>query len=218
MAEIKLLDKNHAGLLARKLEERYKDAKYYLNFKTPIDLVVAAILSAQTKDETINRITPQLFSKYRTAKDYAKADKDELTSYIKSVSFAGNKAKNIISTCSTIDGQYRGEVPNTMAALIELPGIGRKTANTVLINAYGIVEGIPVDTWVIKLSYRLGLSANKNSEKIEADLKNVIPKEYWHNFAYVLKKHGKEICQTAPQCSKCPVNEICPKNGVTKRL
>jgi len=218
MGEDKLLSSKEANQLAEKLSSKYKDAHYYLNFKTPIDLVVAAILSAQTRDEVVNKITPALFGKYKTAKDYANADVDELVGYIKSVSFAGNKAKNIINTFKEISNKYNGKVPNKMEELEELPGIGRKTANTILINAYGIVEGIPVDTWVIKLSYRLGLSLNKDPEKIESDLKSKIPKEYWSKFAYVLKMHGKAVCQTIPYCSKCPVESMCPKNGVTKKL
>ncbi len=213
-----LLQDKYARILASRLSAAYKDAKYYLNFKAPIDLVVAAILSAQTRDEVVNHLTPPLFSKYKTARDYASADEGELLGMIKSVSFASSKAKNIIKACKEIDGRYGGRVPDSMGALVELPGIGRKTANTILINAYGIVEGIPVDTWVIKLSPRLGLSANKDTEKIEADLMRVVDRKLWHNFAYVLKSHGKALCQNVPYCSKCPVQDICPKNGVTSRL
>lgn len=217
MAGGKLLSDSDAAELATKLSAAYKSAHYYLNFKTPIDLVAAAIISAQTRDETVNKLTPALFAKYKTAKDYANAKPDALAEDIRSVSFAGNKAKNIISTCKAIEETYRGRVPNTMKELIELPGIGRKTANTILINAYGKIEGIPVDTWVIKLSYRLGLSLNTNPDKIEADLKARIPEKLWGKFAYVLKTHGKTLCKDVPICSKCPVNSICPKNGVTKR-
>ncbi len=214
----KLLGEKEAELLASRLSESYKDAHYYLNFKTPVDLVVAAILSAQTRDEVVNKITPALFAKYKSTKDYAGTDIDALIGYIKSVSFAGNKAKNIIATCKAISEKYKGKVPDKMEELVELPGIGRKTANTILINAYGIVEGIPVDTWVIKLSYRLGLSLNTDPDKIEADLKSMVPKKYWKTFAYVMKTHGKTICQAIPYCSKCPIERLCPKNGVTKRL
>ena len=213
-----LLGDLDAERLVTSLCSTYKNAHYYLNFKSPIDLVVAAILSAQTRDEVVNKLTPALFAKYRTPKDYANADIDELVGYIKSVSFAGNKAKNIINTCKTIVGKHNGRVPDKMEELVELPGIGRKTANTILINAYGIVEGIPVDTWVIRLSYRLGLSKNRDPDKIETDLRSKVPKRYWHILAYVLKTHGKEICQTVPHCSKCSVQKICPKIGVTKKL
>ncbi len=217
MPVARLLDYKEASELAAKLSDSYKNVHYYLSFKTPIDLVAAAIISAQTRDETVNKLTPALFAKYTTANDYANAKPEELAKDIGSVTFAGNKAKNMISTFRVIADKYGGKVPSSMEQLIELPGIGRKTANTILINAYGIVEGIPVDTWVIKLSYRLGLSLNKNPEKIEHDLMKSIDKRYWHNFAYVLKAHGKEICQAVPYCSKCPISSMCPKNGVTER-
>ena len=212
-----LLSQKDAEELVRILSGAYKDSHYYLNFKTPIDLLVAAVISAQTRDEVVNKTTPALFSRYHTAKDYAGADEEELIKAIKSVSFAGNKAKNIIKACKMLVEKYGGKVPDRMEELIELPGVGRKTANTILINAYGIVEGIPVDTWVIKLSYRLGLSQNKLPDKIESDLKERIPKTYWSKLAYVMKNHGRAICQTIPYCSKCPINHICPKNGVTTR-
>jgi endonuclease-3 len=217
MAGDRFLSGKEASELTSTLGEHYKDAHYYLNFKTPIDLVVGAILSAQTRDTVVNAATPSMFSKYKTAKDYANADVEDLVKLSGSISFSGNKAQNIIKTMQAIQEKYRGKVPNKMEELVELPGIGRKTANTILINAYGIVEGIPVDTWVIKLSYRLGLSGNKNPEKIEQDLMKVVDKKYWHNWAYVMKTHGRQICQTVPICSKCPVNKICPKNGVTKQ-
>jgi len=214
----KLLDQEDAERLITALCRYYSEAHYYLDFKNPVELLVAAILSAQTRDEVVNRITPALFAKYQTAKDYAYADYDELLDYVKSVSFAGGKVKNIIATCKIIAGKYGGKVPDKMNKLLELPGVGRKTANTILINAYGIVEGIPVDTWVIKLSYRLGLSLNTDPDKIEADLKSRVPKKYWKTFAYVMKTHGKTICQAIPYCSKCPIERLCPKNGVAKRL
>ena len=217
MTEYKLLSQKDAEEFVSILSSVYKDSHYYLDFKTPIDLLAAAVISAQTRDDVVNKTTPALFSKYHTAKDYANADEKELAKAIKSVSFAGNKAKNIIKTCKKLMEKYDGKVPDKMEELIELPGIGRKTANTILINAYGIVEGIPVDTWVIKLSYRLGLSQNKLPDKIESDLKERIPKTYWSKIAYVMKNHGRAICQTVPYCSKCPVSGICPKNGVTMK-
>ena len=131
------------------------------------------------------------------------------------MSFADNKVKNIINCCKIIKEKYDGEVPDKMENLISLPGVGRKTANTVLINAFNIVQGIPVDTWVIKLSYRMGLSKSKKPEDIENDLKNLVNKKYWKNFAYVLKEHGHQICQSVkPKCELCPIKEMCPKNGV----
>ncbi|MEM0147234.1 MAG: endonuclease III [Candidatus Micrarchaeaceae archaeon] len=215
------LNVDQAELAVELLEREYKNAKYYLNFKTPIELLVAAILSAQTRDNVVNAITPRLFEKYKTAHDYATAKPEELLSIANSVSFAGNKVKNIINACRIIEQKYKGNVPNSMDELLSLPGIGRKTANTILINAYGIVAGIPVDTWVIKLSYRIGLSGNKDPEKIEQDLMQVVKKRYWHNFAYVLKSHGKAVCQSlVPLCSKCILGPnqkgICMRNGVIK--
>ncbi len=217
MAEVKLLDTNSAKQVIERLEKEYPDAHYYLNFKTPIDLVVAAILSAQTRDEVTNAVTPALFQKYKTADDYANADEDELFSLVKRVTFSGNKVKNIIATCKVISEKYNGSVPKRMEELLALPGIGRKTANTILINAYNIVEGIPVDTWVIKVPGRLGLTKNTDPEKIEEDLKKTVERRYWHNITYVFKMHGKKVCQSqVPICSECLLNKICMRNGVTK--
>ncbi|MGI0141450.1 MAG: endonuclease III domain-containing protein, partial [Candidatus Micrarchaeales archaeon] len=172
--QAKLSENANAKNMVLLLAKNYSDARYYLNFSTPIDLVVAAIISAQTRDEVVNSVTPELFKKFKTVKDYANSNVDGLVKYIGKVSFAANKAKNIIATCSIIQDKYGGKVPHKMEELIELPGIGRKTANTILINAYGIVNGIPVDTWVIKLSYRIGLSANRDPDKIEQDLMKIV--------------------------------------------
>lgn len=217
----RLLDEGKARQAAEALEKEYKDAKYYLNFKTPVDLVAAAILSAQTHDELVNAVTPELFKKYKTASDYAKAKPEEIIKIARRVSFIGNKARNIVNTFKVIQEKHSGKVPDRAEELVEFPGIGRKTANTILLNAYGIVQGIPVDTWVIKLSYRIGLSKNKDPDKIEQDLMHVVDKKHWKNFAYVLKTHGKKICQSQiPICSRCLLgpngSRICPRNGVTK--
>ncbi|MEM0154289.1 MAG: endonuclease III [Methanothrix sp.] len=198
------------------LETHYKGVHYYLNFSNPVELMVAAILSAQTRDTTVNALTPALFKRYKSAKDYANSSLDELLGYVKGVFYAKNKASNIIKACKVIEEKYNGEVPRTMEELIELPGIGRKTANTILINAYGIVEGIPVDTWVIKLAYRMGLSESKNPDVIEKDLEKIVDKRYWKNISYILKEHGKQVCGTVPKCSSCFLKDLCPKNGVTK--
>ena len=216
MEEVRFLDEKKAKEAVEKLEKVYPDTKYYLNFSGPLQLLVAAILSAQTRDVVVNKLTPVLFKKYSTVEDFAELKESELIPAIKSVTFAENKAKNIIAACKLIREKYSGKVPDRMDDLLSLPGVGRKTANTILINAYGIVKGIPVDTWVIKLSYRMGLSANKNPDKIEQDLMKVVHKQHWHNFAYVMKTHGKKICQTVPFCSRCPIKSMCPKNGVAK--
>jgi len=194
------------------LKKNYPNAKYYLNYSNPLELMVAAILSAQIRDEVVNATTPKIFSKYRTAKDYANADLKELTKEISAVTFAGMKAKNIINACKILVEKYKGKVPNKMEELIALPGIGRKTANTILINAFNKVEGIPVDTHVIRLSFRLGWTKSKKPEEIEQDLMKIIPKEDWKKIAYLLKAHGRAICQAPiPSCSKCFLDKLCPK-------
>ncbi len=212
-----ILDTKQAKNAINILEKAYPNTTYYLNFDTPLHLLVLAILSAQTRDEVVNSISPELFKKYVDVEDFASANEEELLKLIKKVSFARKKAKSIISTCIMIKEKYNGDVPKRIDELTSLPGIGRKTANTILINAFNIVEGIPVDTWVIKLSSRIGLGGSKDPEIIEKDLEQKVENRYWHNIAYVLKAHGKKICKSSmPLCSKCQIKEICPKNGVTK--
>ncbi len=201
------------------LKKNYPKARYYLNFSTPLELMVAAILSAQVKDEIVNSVTPKLFKKYKTAKSYAKANLQQLINDIKPVSFAGSKAKSIIKACKILVEKYNGKVPDKMEDLISLPGIGRKTANTILINAFGKVEGIPCDTHVLRLSYRLGWTKSKKPEEVEQDLMKIIPRKEWKRIAYLLKAHGRAVCKApVPFCSKCFLNKLCPKIGVTKRL
>lgn len=215
MSEFALIEHKKAEKVIEILENRYRNVKYYLNFDGPLQLLVAAILSAQTKDTVVNELTPELFKKYKTVEDFSEADPVSLLNYVKKVSFAESKVNHIINCCKIINKKYNGKIPNDMENLLSLPGIGRKTANTILINAFGIVEGIPVDTWVIKLSYRIGLSKGKKPDEIENDLKEIVAKKYWKNFAYVLKEHGHQICQSIkPECEICPINELCPKNGV----
>ncbi len=215
----KVLEKEEARKAAKILIDSYPDAHYYLTFTTDVDLLVAAIISAQTRDEVTNSVTPDLFKKYKTVKDYAGAEETELFNYIRRVSFGGNKAKNIISAFKIIQGQYGGKIPRNMEGLTSLPGVGRKTANTVLINAYGIVEGIPVDTWVIKLSSRIGLTKATDPEDIELDLMKLLDKKDWKKITYVFKRHGKAICQSRiPICSKCMISKICPRNGISKSM
>ncbi len=211
-----------AKSVVKLLERAYWNAGYYLEFGTPLELMVAAILSAQTRDEVVNAITPGLFKRYRTARDYADATPEELLVYIGRVSFAGAKAKNVINACRILVEKHSSKVPRKMEELIELPGVGRKTANTILINAYGVVEGIPVDTWVIKLSGRIGFSKSSKPDEIEQDLMRIVDKEHWRNFSYVLKAHGKAVCQSrVPICSKCIIGPesqtpLCPRNGVAE--
>lgn len=201
------------------LKKEYPGAKYYLNFSNPLELMIAAILSAQVKDEVVNVATPNLFKKYKTAKDYAKADLRELINYIKNITFAGNKANNIKKACGILVEKYKEKVPNDMEKLIELPGIGRKTANTILINAFNKVLGIPTDTHVLRLSFRLGWTKDKKPDKVEQDLMEIIPKKDWKRIPHLLKAHGRAICKApVPFCNKCFLNKLCPKNGVRKKL
>lgn len=203
----------------KELKKSYPNAKYYLNFKTPLDLLVAAILSAQVRDEVVNDVTPALFAKYRTAKDYANASVDDLLKYVGKVTFAGNKAKNIIAACKIIEEKQSGKVPKDIDALVELPGIGRKTAIVILTNAFDIVDGVVVDTHVIRVAHRLGWTKNTNPEKIEKDLNALIPKDHWKETQWLLKAHGRAVCKApTPVCSACPVQKWCLKAGVKKSL
>jgi len=203
----------------KRLKKEYPDAKYYLNFKTPLDLLVAAILSAQVRDEVVNASTKESFKKYKKTDDYAKATPDQLLKYISKITFSGNKAKNIIAACKLLVENHKGEVPKTVKELVELPGIGRKTAIVIQTNAFNIVSGIVVDTHVIRVSYRLGWTENTKPDKIEKDLNNLLPKEYWKETQWLLKAHGRAICKAPnPYCSNCSINKLCPKSGVKKKL
>jgi endonuclease-3 len=196
------------------LSKEYPRAKTALNFKTPLDMVVSTILSAQSTDKTINKITGQLFKKYRTAKDYAGADRATFEREIKSSGFFRNKAKSIIGMAKMLVLDFNGKVPDTMEELLKLPGVARKTANVVLHNAFGKNEGIAVDTHVIRLSQRLGLSKFDKPEKIEQDLMAIVPKNNWGKFTYIIIDHGRKICQAKkPLCPDCVISKLCPSKG-----
>ncbi len=202
----------------RILKKTYPGAKYYLNFKTPLDLLVAAILSAQVRDEVVNAATPELFKHYKKAEDYAQATVSDLLKYVGKVSFAGAKAKNIIAACKILVEKHKGQVPKTVEELDALPGIGRKTAIVILTNAFNIVPGVVVDTHVLRVGYRLGWTKQKDPDKVEEDLNKLIPENQWKEVQWLLKAHGRAICQApTPNCSKCPVNKLCPKQGVKNR-
>jgi endonuclease-3 len=189
----------------------YPNAHTELNFKTPLELLVATILSAQCTDKRVNMVTPVLFKKYRTAKDYANAPAAELENAIKSTGFFRSKTRSIQGATSTIAKKFGGKVPNSMEHLRELPGVGRKTANVVLGNAFGINEGIVVDTHVIRLSQRLGLTKHKDPEKIEQDLMKLVPKEYRTEWSHWLIWHGRRRCfARKPDCANCEVFKLCP--------
>jgi endonuclease-3 len=193
------------------LEKEHPDAKIALHYTNPLELLVATILSAQCTDERVNIVTKTLFEKYRTAEDYANADVEELEKEIKSTGFYRNKTKNITKCCQMLVEKFNSQVPRTMQEMLELPGVARKTANIVLSNAYGIVEGIAVDTHVRRLAKRLGLTENEDPNKIEKDLMKLVPKDYWMKITDLLIFHGRRVCiAKKPKCGICVLNKICP--------
>ncbi|MEM2914792.1 MAG: endonuclease III [Candidatus Bathyarchaeia archaeon] len=197
--------------IIRLLESAHPDAKIALRFSNPLELLVATMLSAQCTDERVNEVTKELFKKYRTAKDYAEADLETLEQDIKSTGFYHNKAKNIKKAARMLVDEFQSMVPRTMEELIRLPGVARKTANIVLSNAYGIIEGIAVDTHVRRVAKRLGLTMNVDADKIEKDLMEIVPKEKWPRFTDLLIFHGRRICiAKKPKCKQCVLNKMCP--------
>jgi endonuclease-3 len=192
------------------LKRRFPEAKIALNFVNPLELLIATILSAQCTDVRVNMVTKDLFKKYKSANDWAKADIKQIESDIKSTGFYHNKAVNIKGACTAIIEKFNGKVPDTMEKLLDLPGVGRKTANVVLGNAFGI-PGIVCDTHVIRLSRRLGLSKNTDPVKLEFDLAEIVPKRNWTLFSHLLIFHGRYICKARkPDCANCPISEYCP--------
>jgi len=204
-----------APAIIRTLTRTYPDAKVALRFSTPLEMLVATILSAQCTDEKVNEVTTTLFRKYRTAEDYLRVPEDELKADIKPTGFFNQKATSIREACRRIVEVYGGRVPDTMEDLVTLRGVARKTANIVLGNAFGKVEGIAVDTHVKRLANRLGFSAQSDPDKIESDLMRLVPRKRWFGFTYVLIDHGRAVCVArSPKCEICPVNHLCPSSLV----
>jgi len=204
-----------ARSVIRILKRQYPDAECSLNFRNPLQLLVATILSAQCTDARVNMVIKDLFQKYRSAKDYANADPDELSEIIRSTGFFRNKTKSIIGTGKALVEKHGGKVPNSMAELNALPGVGRKTANVVLGNAFGIDEGVVVDTHVGRISNRLKLTQHKDAIKIERDLMEIVPRKDWTLFPHLMINHGREICQARkPQCEACLIQPHCPSSTV----
>lgn len=196
--------------IIQKLKQQYPDARCGLNYGNPLQLLIAVILSAQSTDNVINKITPALFSKFKTVQDFAQADLKQLEQYVRSSGFYRNKAKNIKLCCQQIISRHNGKVPNNMHALLQLAGVGRKTANVVLSNAFGIVEGIAVDTHVKRVSNRLGLSLENNPYKIERDLIKIVPGEDLSIINNLFIAHGRSICTSRnPKCNICPIKQHC---------
>ncbi|MFQ5801235.1 MAG: endonuclease III [Candidatus Hydrothermarchaeales archaeon] len=193
------------------LEKEYPKIQTALNFKDPLQLLVATILSAQCTDKRVNMVTAELFKKYGTAQDYANANPEIFEQEIRSTGFYKNKAKNILGAAKMIVKEFDGIVPDTMDELIRLPGVARKTANIVLANAYGKIEGIAVDTHVKRLSRLLGLSENTDPNKIEQDLMKITPREEWSNLSHLLIFHGRAVCDAKkPKHDICVLNWFCP--------
>jgi endonuclease-3 len=216
MAKISRLPpaRERIGPIINLLKQLYPAAVCELDYRTPLQLLVATILSAQCTDVRVNMVTPALFARYRTARDFAESDPAELESLIKSTGFYKNKAKHIRACCQAIVERYGGEVPRTLEELVTLPGLGRKSANVILGNAYG-VPGITVDTHVGRLSRRLGLTQHTDPVKVEFALMKLVPQPEWIDFSHRLILHGRRICHARkPKCDQCPLAPLCPKLGV----
>ncbi len=197
--------------ILKRLKKKYPTASTALHYSNPLQLLVSTILSAQCTDVRVNMVTPGLFERYPTAKDFAAADQAELEAQIRSTGFFRSKAKSILGASKAIVERHGGNVPSTMEELTALPGVGRKTANCVLGGAFGIQSGIVVDTHVLRLSQRLGLSANEDAEKVEMDLLPIIPKASWYEFSNMLILHGRETCNArSPKCDACFLADLCP--------
>jgi endonuclease-3 len=199
----------------RRLSKQYPDATCALNHRNPYELLVATILSAQCTDRRVNMVTPALFARYPNAETLAGAKPEELEAMIKSTGFFRNKTKSLLGMATKVSESYSGQIPATMEQLVQLPGVGRKTANVVLGNAFGRDEGVVVDTHVSRLSQRLALSQETDPVKIEQDLMKLYPKNQWTMLSHLLISHGREICDARrPLCEKCVVNDLCPSSRV----
>jgi len=199
------------GKILSILRQAYPRSRTALRFETPFQILVATILSAQCTDEKVNQITPALFRKYSTPSDFASADPKVLEQEIRSTGFFRNKTKSIIGASKKIVEDFGGKVPDNMEDLVRLPGVARKTANIVLSSSFKKAEGIAVDTHVRRLSQRLGLSKEQNPDKIERDLMDIVPKEDWLDFNYMLVNHGRAVCPSRkPRCPECQLKLLCP--------
>lgn len=206
---------HQARAINQQLTELYPDAHCALDYQTPIQLLVATILSAQCTDVRVNKVTPILFSRFGTVADFAAADLEELQTLIQSTGFFRNKAKNIKHCCQLLLERHGGEIPSNMEDLVQLPGVARKTANVVLGNLFG-VPGITVDTHVGRLSRRMGLTTHHDPVKAEADLGRLLPAAEWVMFSHRMIFHGRQVCSARkPRCNDCPISSLCPKEGVT---
>jgi endonuclease-3 len=206
------MDRNERACeVMRRLAAEFPEAHIALDFDTPFHLLIAVILSAQTTDVGVNKVTPILFARFPEPRDLADADPDEVKAIIKPTGFYNNKAKSIMGASRMLVDEFGGEVPRTMEDLMRLPGVARKTANIVISNAYGIVEGIAVDTHVFRLAHRLGLTEQQDPDKVERDLMSELPREEWFHVNYRFIDHGRNVCTAKrPICGVCVLNDICP--------
>ncbi|GAX39092.1 endonuclease III [Tolypothrix sp. NIES-4075] len=210
----RLSKKQRAQEILLRLKLLYPDATCSLNYSTPVQLLVATILSAQCTDERVNKVTPALFGRFPDAASFAIADLTELENLVRSTGFYRNKAKNIQAACRMIVNEFNSQVPNRMEELLKLPGVARKTANVVLAHAYGINAGVTVDTHVARLSQRLGLTKHTDPIRIELDLIELLPQPDWENWSIRLIYHGRAICKArSPACVACQLAELCPSAG-----
>ena len=207
--------KRYAARIIKRLKAEYPEAECALTHRTPLELTLATILSAQCTDVRVNIVTRELFKKYRSAADFAAAPIEDLEKAVQSTGFFRNKARNIKACCQQLLDEHGGKVPRNLEAMVKLAGVGRKTANVVLGTAFGIPSGVVVDTHVARLTQRLGLTAAKDPIKIERDLMAVLPQEEWIEFSHRLIHHGRKICVARkPRCEQCVLADLCPKIGV----
>lgn len=210
-------EKERARKIIKLLKREYPDAACTLDYSSPLELLVATILSAQCTDERVNALTQTLFRKYRSCEDYLNVPQEELEADIRPTGFYRNKARAIQGACRMMKEKHKGRVPDNMEELIELPGVARKTANVVLGNAFGIASGVVVDTHVSRVSQRLGLSGNAQPEKIELDLMELVPRSDWIIFPLLLIAHGRKICKArTPLCAECVLEPFCPSSLLKK--
>lgn len=211
--------KKRVRKIITRMRQVFPNPKIALEYVDPLQLLVATILSAQCTDERVNQVTPALFKKYRTTKDYADANVAEFEQEIRSTGFFRAKAKSIINCCKQLVEKHGGKVPQSMEELVQLPGVGRKTANCVLGGAFGISSGVVVDTHVRRLAQRMGLSKEDDPEKIEVDLMAIIPKKDWIDFGNMLIRHGRKTCQARkPNCPECVINDLCPSAEIFMKM
>ncbi len=207
--------REYAATIYSRLAEHYPDAHCALDFASPFQLLVATILSAQCTDKRVNMVTPALFTRYPTPADLASAKTEELEEIIKSTGFFRNKAKSLIGMATAVDEQHGGRIPDTLDALVELPGVGRKTANVILGNAFETNEGVVVDTHVGRVSHRLALTTETDPVKVEQDLMRLFPRDDWAMLSHLLIEHGRQICDARrPKCDLCFLNDLCPASTV----